>query len=329
MGLNLDNPHCTRQCAKKHKTTAGKTYRLISNRKGVFFMATTIVIITLLLTSYTLYSNFQERKAIQKRIGTMNIFINSINQDLERKLFIAGFRSLFTFENRIIETGSYISDVNASFQEMFFNGTFNNQPQPIMLGATFADITNDLQTLGRKIAINITLVNPKANIDQIDPWHVRITLGGNFTIKDENNLASWNTALSATGIIPVYYFDDPVYIINTGSLIVTKINQTIYSSFNSASLLNHTTSQYYKASTQAPSFLDRFEGNLSTNSPYGIESLVDVQTLQSKGLSVQQKSIVDYIYFSASSPSFCQVSGMPSWFYIDDSHLATYNATCG
>ena len=292
-------------------------------------MATTIVIITLLLTSYTLYSNLQERKAIQKRIETMNSFINSINQDLERKLFIAGFRALFTFENRIIETGAYISDVNASFQEMFFNGTFNNQPQSIMLGATFADITNDIQSLGRKIAINITLVNPKANIDQIDPWHVRITLNGNFTIKDENNLASWNTALSANGIIPIHYFDDPVYTINTGSLIVAKINQTIYSSFNPTSLLDHAIKQYYKESTQAPSFLDRFEGNLSTNNPYGIESLVDIQSLQSKGLSTQQKSIVDYIYFSSSNPSFCHVSGTPSWFYLDDAHLATYNATCG
>ncbi len=329
MGLKLSASHyIIRHTETRKMNTIQNTPRIV-NRKGVFFMATTIVIITLILTSYTLYSNFQERKAIQKRIGTMNNFINSINQDLERKLFIAGFRSIFTFENRIIETGSYIPDVNASFQELFFNGTFNNQPQPIMLGATFADIASDIKSLGHKIAINVTIANPKVNIDQTDPWHVRITLIGNFTIRDENNLSSWNTILSTTGIIPVYYFDDPVYTINTGSLIVTKINQTSYSSFNSASLLDHTTKKYYKESTQAPSFLDRFEGNLNTNSPYGIESLVDIQVIQSKSLSVQQKSIVDYIYFSSSNPTFCHISGMPSWFYLDDSHLTAYNMTCG
>ncbi|MEK6847033.1 MAG: hypothetical protein AABY16_02605 [Nanoarchaeota archaeon] len=301
----------------------------LKNKKGVFFIAIAIVMITLLLTSYTLYSNIQERKAIQKRIETMNSFINSINQDLERKLFIAGFRSLFTFENKIIETGAYISDVNASFQEMFINGTFNNQTQSIMLGATVTDIIKDMQGLGSKIAINITLTGPKANIDQTDPWHVRITLGGNFTIRDENNLSSWNTMLSATGTIPIYYFDDPIYIINTGSLVVTKINQTIYSSFDSASLLDHTTKQYYKASQNAPSFLDRLEGSLNANSPNGIESLVDIQSLQNKGLQTQEKSIVDYIYFSSSNPTYCHTAGMPSWFYLNNNSLSAYNATCG
>jgi len=301
----------------------------LTNKRGVFFIAVAIVIVTLLLTSYTLYSNIQERKAIQKRIETMNSFINSINQDLERKLFIAGFRSLFTFENKIIETGSYIPNVNASFQEMFINGTFNNQVQSIMLGATVADIIRDLQSLGSKIAINITLTNPKANIEQIDPWHVRITLGGNYTVRDENNLSSWNTMLSATGIIPIYYFDDPVYIINTGSLIVTKINQTVYNSFDPATLLDHTTKQYYKASQNAPSFLDRFEGNLNADSPNGIESLVDIQSLQNKGLQTQEKSIIDHIYFSSSNPTYCHVAGMPSWFYLDNNSLSAYNSTCG
>ena len=299
------------------------------NKRGIFFISIAIVIVTLLLTSYTLYSKVQERKVIQKRIETMNSFINSIEQDLERKLFIAGFRSLFTFENKIIETGAYIGNVNASFQEMFFNGTLYAQNQPIMIGATFNDIVNDMQTLGDKIAISINLTNSTASLDQIDPWNVRIILRGNFTVRDNSNLSSWNTMLTATGLVPIYYFDDPVYIINTGSLVISKFNQTKYTSFNSASLLDHTTKQYYKASAQAPSFLNRFEGNITANSIYGIESLVDIQNLQSKGLQTQQKSIIDYIYFSSSNPSFCHVAGMPNWFYLDDSNLAAYNATCG
>ena len=302
---------------------------LIINKKGVFFISVAIVIITLLLTTYTVYTKVQERKIIQKRIETMNSFINSIEQDLERKLFIAGFRSLFTFENKIIETGAYIGNVNASFQEMFFNGTFNGQSQSIMIGATLNDILNDMQTLGNKIAINLTLKNAQANLDQIDPWNIRITLQGNFTIRDNSNLSSWDTILTATGIVPISYFDDPVYIINTGSLIVAKFNQTQYNSFDSLSLLDHTTKQYYKSSTQAPSFLNRFEGNLLVDSVYGIESLVDIQNLQSKGLQTQQKSIVDHIYFSESNPSSCHIAGMPSWFYLDNSNLADYNASCG
>src|SRR3989344_2660769 len=187
------------------------------NKRGIFFISIAIVIVTLLLTSYTLYSKVQERKVIQKRIETMNSFINSIEQDLERKLFIAGFRSLFTFENKIIETGAYIGNVNASFQEMFFNGTFNNQSQSIMIGATFGELLKNMQDIGNKISITINITNPRANLDQSDPWNVRVTVSGDLTIRDNSNLSAWNAALTVIEKVPISYFDDPIYIINTGS----------------------------------------------------------------------------------------------------------------
>jgi len=311
------------------KRGADKNMELIKNKRGVFFIVMAIVIITLLLTSYTLYTKVQERKITKKRIETMNSFIMSIEQDLERKLFIAGFRSLFTFENRIIETGAYIPNVNASFQEMFFNGTFNNQSQSIMIGATFGELLKNMQDIGNKISITINITNPRANLDQSDPWNVRVTVSGDLTIRDNSNLSAWNAALTVIEKVPISYFDDPIYIINTGSLIVTKINQTNYSSFTAAELLDHTSKQFYKASSTAPSFIDRFEGNLNADSPNGIESLIDIPTLQNKGLQTTPKSIVDHIYFSSSNPDYCHVAGTPSWFYLDNSSLAWYNSTCG
>ncbi|MBS3083446.1 hypothetical protein J4423_01435 [Candidatus Pacearchaeota archaeon] len=300
----------------------------LKNRRGVFFLAITMIIITILMTSYTLHTGIQERKVVQKRVETMNSFVNSIQQDIERKIFIAAFRSIFTLENKIIETGAYIGNVNASFQEMFFNGTLNQQNQPIMVGATFNDVANDLQSIGDKININVNISNPKLNIDQIDPWSLHVTLSINFYVTDSSNLSSWNSPLTVTSTVPLRYFDDPVYTLNTRGIIAIKINQTTYSSFNSAALLDHTTKQHYKASPEAPSFINRLEGNLTINSSNGIESLVNIQNLQSKGLETQQKSIVDHIYFSSSNPSFCHISGLPSWFNIDSANLAQYNATC-
>ncbi|MBS3082270.1 hypothetical protein J4416_05095 [Candidatus Pacearchaeota archaeon] len=302
---------------------------ITTNKKGVFFLAITMIIITLLMTSYTLRTGIQERKVIQKRVETMNSFVNSMQQDIERKIFIAGFRSIFTLENKIIETGSYIENVNASFQEMFFNGTLNSQDEPIMIGATFNNITNDLQSLGEKININVNLTNPKLNINQIDPWNLQVTLNINFSVTDNTNLSSWNSPLTVIATIPLYYFDDPLYTLNTRGIIAIKINQTTYNPLNNSVLLDHTTNQYYKSSIEAPSFIDRLEGNISINSINGIESLVNIQNLQSKGLDTEQKSIVDHIYFSSSNPSFCHISGLPSWFNIDNENLAQYNSTCG
>ncbi|MBS3081700.1 hypothetical protein J4416_02040 [Candidatus Pacearchaeota archaeon] len=301
----------------------------LRHKKGVFFLAITMVIITLLMTSYTLHTKIQERKVVQKRVETMNSFVNSIQQDIERKLFIAGFRSIFTLENKLIQTGAYIENVNASFQEMFFNGTLDSQDQPIMVGATLTDLTNDLLLAGEKININVTATYPNLNIDQIDPWGLHITLDTQFSVTDNNNLSSWNAPLTITSVIPISYFDDPLYTIKTGGIVIVKFNQTIYSSFNSTSLLNHTITQLYKSSTQAPSFIDRLEGKIDVNSTNGIESLVDIQNLQSKGIEIEQKSIVDHIYFSSANPSFCHVSGMPSWFNLDNASLGSYNSTCG
>ncbi|MGV8142701.1 MAG: hypothetical protein ACP5NS_03645 [Candidatus Pacearchaeota archaeon] len=297
-------------------------------KRGIFFTSIAIVIITLLILTYTVYSKAEERKTIQRRIETMNTFAHSLEQDISRKVFIAGFRSIFTFENKIIESGSYISNVNASFQEMFFNGSLNGVSQPIMSGATLADILNSISSIGDKVNINVTITNPQIIIDQVDPWSVRVKLTGNLTIKDSGNLASWERVLSAESFIPLYYFDDPIYTINTGGIIIQKINQTIYSQFDSSTLLIHTQQKYYKASTEAPSFLDRLEGNIALSSPYGIESLVDLDDLQNKGLSISPKSIVDHAYFSQANPSACHIAGMPSWFYLDNSHLSSYNASC-
>ncbi len=297
-------------------------------RKGIFFTSIAILIVSLLIITYTAYSAAGERKTIQRRIETMNTFAHSLEQDISRKIFISGFRSIFTFENKIIETGLYISSVNDSFQEMFFNGSLNGNAQSIMIGATLTDILDSIITIGDKVNIKVNITNAKVIIDQTDPWNVRVKLTGNFTIKDSGNLASWERELSTESFIPIFYFDDPIYIIKTGGIIIQKINQTIYPTFDSSSLLIHTQQNYYKSSSDAPSFLDRLEGNLGANNENGIESLVNLQNLESKGISINQKSIVDHIYFSSSNPIYCQASGMPSWFYLDNSHLALYNASC-
>lgn len=308
--------------------SAGKKMGLIKNRKGIFFTMIVVVIISLLVASYTFYSYTKERRVIQKRIETMNNFIVSLEQDIPRKIFITGFRSVFVFNTKIIETGSYIQNVSLNTEELFVNGTYLGQNQPIMIGARLDDLKSDLINQGSKININVTLRDERIYIYQTDPWNVKVTLVANFTIADNTNLASWNKTLNATGEIPISYFEDPVYLLGSGGLITTKINQTSTVTFSSQTLLNFTQNQEYINSTDAPSFIDRLEGNLGVSSPNGIESLVNIPRLQAQGIATQEKSIVDHIYFSNSNPSWCHIAGQPSWFYLDTNSLTTYQATC-
>ncbi len=78
----------------------------------------------------------------------------------------------------------------------------------------------------------------------------------------------------------------------------------------------------------------RLAGNFNS-SAYGIESLVDLDELNSKGVSVKDKSIVDYIYFRNNNPQAYHVQGAPSWFKLDNrsntegnqTHLELYQVT--
>src|SRR3989344_2922571 len=135
----------------------GSSANMVLNRKGFFFTGIAILLLSLFLASYTFYDDVQERKSVQKRIETMNNFLFSIEKDLERQLYVAGFRSMFIMENEIIETGNYVNNINARTEELFFNGTYNNNYQEIMEGATFNYIQNSINLKAEKISSSINL----------------------------------------------------------------------------------------------------------------------------------------------------------------------------
>jgi hypothetical protein len=296
---------------------SSKNVELIKNKKGIFFTSIALVVLTLFFISFTLYSQFNERDSIQKRIETMNNFLFSVEQDLPRQIHTSGFRIIFLFEKRIIEKGDYITNVTQSFEEAFFYGTIegttNEEIQILMEGVTFSEIENTLNERANKINSDLTLNFPKIQITQEDPWNVKVTLQTNLSLQDKSNLASWNRTTTITSLIPIEGFEDPTYPIeNNNPTIISKINRTIYpvDPFSIANLILHAENTYYTNNTDAPSFIDRMEGNLTSKNPYGIESLA-----VPKLVSIPGRSIVDHKYFTfqpGSSPS-C----MPSYFIID------------
>ena len=303
------------------------------NKKGVFFTLAVIVIISLFLVTYTFYTEVQKRNAIQKRIETMNNFVFSIEQDLPRQLFASGFRIIFSLENKMIETLAYRTGLESDVQELFYNGTLNGESISIMMGATYSDIQTSLSQKADKTNANVVLSNPTFSITQEDPWNIKAKLTVDMLIEDKNNLSFWNRTSTIEKYIPISNFDDPLYIIETNGIVVKKIEKTPHTIFVQGSdisnLLNHSLSSYYIENNASTSFLDRLKGqtNPSTN---GIESIVNLQDLSSRGISVQDKTVVDHIYFSTSNPSACNTlpAGMPSWFKLDSVSLSTYNVSC-
>jgi len=309
----------------------------IKNKKGIFFTVTVIIIMSLFLLNFTFFSDIKERKTTQNRIKSLDNFVFSVDEDLPRQFGISTFRIVFLLERKVIESGTYLTNFTEAFGETFYNGTVLGTTNPtiesLMEGATFPDIVESIQNRAAKIGANVTITNSRINISQDNPWEIKLIVEAEITIKDLNNLAIWNKTVNITSFTPIDNLEDPVYFVETGGKATNKIfkqtNLTFVNGSDITILENHALNSTYIASSEAPSFIQRLEGNLSAHSQ-GIESLVNLQHLSSLGISVDDKSVVDHIYFSNSNPSACNTapSGMPGWFKLDDNHIDTYNVSC-
>ena len=299
------------------------------NQRGVFFTTLAIVILILFLTGYTFHTTASQRKTVQNRIATMDNFLGALEADLARNAYIVGFRTLVIFEQKTTESGAYIANLNESVNEAFLNGTYNSESQSIMIGATFADIRQAMQEKAKKMNINLTLSSANITLTQEDPWKVTVTMSTHLTMEDATAIARWNKTLIVSSKIDIQNFNDPLYTIKTQGKIMNKINKTMYEPFVTGSsitnLSKHALNSSYTNTTDAPSFLDRLQG-LTNPSAQGIESLVNVQKLSVQGIAVEEKTVVDHVYFSTQNPTSSSIQGMPSWFRLDEEHVDRYGA---
>lgn len=298
-----------------------------NNKKGMFFTIITIALLSLFLLSYTFYSFYGERKSVDKRIETMNNFIFSLESDMSRQVYISGYRAILSIENYITTQGDFVDNSESALEELLLNGSINGEEMGLMEDFKLGDWSSRVSEMGEKVNVAVNYTLKSVEVYQKDPWFVDINMTIDLFIVDKNNVASWNRTQNIISKIEITEFEDPLYLINSNGRVTNKINQTIYTFFVSGSdvsnLLDHNEKGYYIPSSNAPSFLDRLEGKTSANEN-GIESLVYLPSLSEQGVSIKEKSIVDYIYFSDSDPSSHRIQGTPYWFRIDEEHLDDY-----
>ena len=299
----------------------------MKSKKAQLFSILAILVLSLMFVSFELYSFIHKRDVIKTRISTMDSFLYSIEQNLVRQMYISGFRILFLAENHITSTGNYIN-VDNFFDEAFFNGTVNGASDDILIGVTYDDLINSINQKANKINVEISLTNSVINITQEDPWHVKFSMVSNFVMQDKGGLTRWDKNQTISAFIPVASFQDPIYTINSYAKISRKIVQTPYEGNyvdggDVSNLYSHVSNGYYSENINAPSFLKKLEGDSSADQN-GIESFVNILEFSNQGISVSEKSCIDYIYFSSINPSYESVAGMQSWFRIDTEHKIKY-----
>lgn len=302
------------------------------NKKGMFFTILAMSLLSLFVLSYSIYYVVEDRESVSKRIKSMNSFIFSLEKDVSRQMYVSGYRGILSLQNYINEDGVFLIDAEESIKEVISNGTIEGVSIGLMEGYRLTDLNFLVSDLGDKMNVIVIYSIINLTISQDDPWNVKVDITLDSFIQDKGNLVSWNRTEIISSKIEIINFEDPLYLINTQGRVANKINKSIYEGFTDgadvSNLSLHVEDSLYIASTSAPSFLDRLEGKTTSNEN-GIESLVDLSELSEQGVSVKDKSVVDYIYFSNDDPASYGVSGMPSWFKLDNetSHLEIYNVS--
>jgi len=299
-------------------------------RKGMFFSIIAIALISLVVFSFAIHTSYKLRDRVmvsETRVFSMNSFIDDVEKDIERGLYISGFRSLMSMEQYITDNGVFLYNANSCFKEAFLNGTINNSQMGLMNESTFINWTQRIKEQAIKLDIIVDFDINDVIIYQESPWTANIGLNVTLNLEDAKKTASWQRPLYIKTNISIQEFEDPLYVINSYGRVTNTIIKTTITDFivnnETTNLKIHVNNSYYIESTRAPSFLMRLEGNLS-GSAYGIESLVNLEKFQAQEVPIKSRSVVDYIYFGDQTTSNYNIKDMPLWFRLDEEHLVTY-----
>lgn len=299
------------------------------NKRGIFFTLAAVTMVLFLILSLPMFLT-QERSQktpVLSRIRAMNNFVKDVEKDLDRELRISGFRALLGMQEYVASNGNFLNNSREALKSALANGTIETEPLSIMQDSSLEDWAQKVRTQAANINVDLNVTLNSLEVYHTSPWSIEVRANVSFSVVDNANVASWRFSQINVVEVSILGMEDPLYTVATYNRVVHVINITPYegnyvSGTDTTNLMDHTTKGFYANST-GPSFLMRFEGNLS-NSTFGIESLVNVPYLETQGIPVKQKSVVDYIYFSNESPAYHRINNTPDWFYLDDAHLEKY-----
>ncbi|MFP4118609.1 MAG: hypothetical protein ACLFTH_00985 [Candidatus Woesearchaeota archaeon] len=278
---------------------------VLFNKKGFAYLFSVVVLAGILLLVFFTNNNysFQEDQQLYKsRVLTIDNFIDDFNQDFSRAAYIASFRTLLALENQIASSGEFYDDLGSHFKTAIVTGEVNGSVQEVIEGSTIKDYLTNVNKISGQVGIAVNATVNSVKLTQTDPWHVDVYVDTHVDINDDKGLASWNFNKTYFTSVPIHSLRDPLYGVYTDNKIPNTIRQLNESPFvngtDTSVLEEHIDGSYYVASDRAPSFLQRFENNM-TASDNGIESIVNIVELSRQDISVYANRIkVDYIYFN-------------------------------
>lgn len=314
------------------------------NKKGLLYISLAIVFVIffgLLYLTQNAYRMEDRQQVIANRIHTMDDFVKDIDVDIDRAAFISGFRALLGVEEYLSQKGAFfnnLSTMEEAFRDVFLNGSYNSTSLAIMDNASFNDYLSKVSVQASSIGLIVSVNVTNVTLHQVSPWIIHVEFISDFNISNADEQFWWAYQKNFTTEVSITGLKDPLYTVNTLGRVPNTINKYFLPATGYVNDTNNDTAvlkefvegSYYRASSDAPSFLQRFTNNI-TASPNGVESLVYLPALSDQGIIVQEdRSVVDYLYFSENPDNTtdrCQIQNMiytPDWFRVDLAHMNDY-----
>ncbi|MCC7574596.1 hypothetical protein KO361_03310 [Candidatus Woesearchaeota archaeon] len=287
------------------------------NKRGFIFVISSVIIIAVLLLvflTFDQYSYSDKSFADQRRLDFGNDFVRGFNQDLERAIRIASFRSLIALEEYIAISGQFLNNTEAQFAETVYNGTINGVPAIIMTNSSIVEYLNRINVIGQRFGLEVSVSVDEILLSQSNPWYVNVVVVANVSVFDVSGFASWTFSEAYKSEVPIANLRDPLYAVHTQNRFYNTIRQYSGDLSMGDPVSNIETlmgGSLYVASEFAPSFIQRFSNNVSP-SPAGIESLVNIMLISDQDIPVYANRVkIDYIYFNnLASDKRCDFDGV-------------------
>ena len=316
-----------------------------TNKKGIFFTFIAITMMAVFILIFTPQADISLQKdtqAVNKRISTLDNYVNDLqNRYFENVLRATTYKTILSLIYYMNSTGSYLTNLDSSFQEVMINGTIGQVPidsitgKNIMQGNTLTDWNNKIiQAASDTLNVNTTITVNNVSVFQTSPWNIYSSLSINFSVK--SNVAKWNRNVIITTTNSIDGLPDPYYLVNTQASSYTNVikkSSVAFDRWNITKVREHLRNGTYVLwqSSDAPSFLMRFTNSIAGSSCCGIESLVKPNKITP---SDQIESYIDYMFWAHTYNARCtelyNITGLWDefrYFKLDSTHVLRYNIT--
>lgn len=273
------------------------------NKKGFIYMIAVsillVIIISVFLVQYS-YGFQKKQEAYSLKLYAMNDFVKALNNDMQRAISISSYRAFIALEDFITGSGQFLDDIETDFSQALLNGTIQGEFIPLMTDASLNSYIERLTIISTTQGIEVGIEILGVELYHVNPWNVNVVVNTSIAVQDLAGSSAWFYEKQFETKIPILDLRDPLYGVFTDNKIANTIRPTPYNlELQDIDDLNdHLAQSYYIQSTHAPSFLQRFENDL-TPSIHGIESVVSIQSISDQDIIVYPERVkIDYIYFN-------------------------------